>query len=203
MDPLALLLSVGRVFLFPALLPLKLLEARLTTWDQTEERERKLNRKVAYLRTVALEYGYEPGQWQFMPYSTEAEIGLRNFLANVTDAANKLGDASRARRGSQKFMTLASLDAASRRIDSAVRSALVSFMNEMIPYKGKWSLGQTFPDYLMAGPRPDPVNLQSSDKYEQLAAVVTIKLWEAREHSLDEEAQRNLAEYLNRLNASR
>lgn len=203
MDPFGILLSLARFISLPLLVPWKFLESRFTSWEQMDDRERGLNRKIVYLRLVAQEYGYEPAHWQFLPAGTETEIYLRNLLANISEGARFLGQTSHARRAGQKYMALASLDSANRRINSAVRIALVGLMNEMIPYGGKWSPNQKFPDYLKSTLRQDQVNIQSSDRYEQLAGVVAIELWKAREPYLDDDGKRSLAEYLNILNAQR
>ena len=100
-------------------------------------------------------------------------------------------------------MLLVSLDAADRRLNSAVRIALVGLMNQMIPYAGAWSPDQRFPDYLQSILRQDPVSIQSTDIYERLASVVAIELWKERTPHLDENGKRSLAEYLNVLNAQR
>ena len=202
MDLVGLFTSFLRLLFLPALFPIKYFESRLTAWEQMDERERKLNRRVAYLRAVAKEYGYEPAHWQSLQASTAAEIYTRNFLANISEAAKFLGQASQARRASQKYMTLVSLDAADRRLNSAVRIALVGLMNQMIPYAGAWSPDQRFPN-LQSILRQDPVSFQATDIYERLATVVTLELLKVRGPYLDENGKRALAEYLNVLNAYR
>ncbi len=200
MDPIGLMHSFIRIVFFPLILPLKLVQSVFTSWKTLEEKSTTLNRKFSYLYDVAREFGWEPIFWRMLPTGTVEKLHVRNFMSSIAEAADFLGTANQEIRRRAKFPAQASLDAADRRLSTAVRLGTVTLMNHYLEYRGTWKPESNWePEVNPSNTRP--VDPNSTNELERFSLVMALELVDAmvRAAGNDESVTKQIVARVNKL----